>query len=149
LGNEHLARMVFEESHQLHTTASPTWAGMVLHLGSELRVSPHFSTRQQEQKWKAVWHQPPGRSDIVVNRVFFMNKVAEACSRCLEDWWCQWRTRVDNNCCQLQQYGRLFLHRGHLDTENSYLYRVSMPVQLHQTICMLRGFNMQLGVHCR
>jgi hypothetical protein len=76
-----------------------------------------------------VWRQPLGRSNIVVNRVFCLKKVAQACSWCLEDWWCQWRTGVDNNS-QLQQYGRLFLHRGHLDTENNYIYSVSMPVQL-------------------
>jgi hypothetical protein len=108
LGNEHLAGPVFEESHRLHTMASPTWVGMVLQLGSELRVSPNFSTRQQEQEWEAVWHQPPGRSDIEVNRVLCMKKVAQACSQCLEDWWCQWRTGVDSSG-QLQQYGRLFL----------------------------------------
>jgi hypothetical protein len=130
LGSEHLARLVFKESHQLHTIASPTWAGMVLQLGAELRVSPHCSPRQQEQEWQAVWHQPPGRSDTMVNRVFCMKRVAQACSPCLDDW-CQWRTGVDNSS-QLLQYGRLFQHREHLDTENYYLERVSMPVQLQQ-----------------
>jgi hypothetical protein len=65
-----------------------------------------------------VWHQPPGQPDIVVNIGFCMKKVAQACIRCLEDWWCQWRTGVDKNS-QLQQYGRLFLHREHMDTENN------------------------------
>jgi hypothetical protein len=56
--------------------ASPTWAGMVLQLASELRVSPHFSMRQQGQGWEGVWLQLPDRPDIVVNRVFCMKQVA-------------------------------------------------------------------------
>jgi hypothetical protein len=63
-----------------------------------------------------------------------MQEVSERCSRCLEDWWCQWRTAVGNSR-QLQQYGRLFLHRQHMDTENHYLYNLSMPVHLQQSLC--------------
>jgi hypothetical protein len=148
LGNKHLARLVFEESHQMHTVAQPTWAGLVLQLGSELGVSPRYRPHADVQAWAAVWQPPPGQPDGVVNRVFSLEEVAKGCDRCLEDWWCQWRTGVDNSGL-LQQYGRLFLHRQHMDTENNYLYDLSMPVHLQQSLCMLRCFNLRIGAHCR
>jgi hypothetical protein len=148
LGDRHLARLVLEESLQMHTNAQPTWAGLVLQLGSDLRVAPRYVPHEREHAWEATWHQPPDQPDIVVNREFCLREVARACSRCLEEWWCQWRSGVDNSS-QLQLYGRLFLHREHLDTDNNYLYSVSMPVHLQQSLCMLRCFNLQLGVHSR
>jgi hypothetical protein len=120
LGDRHLARLVLEESHQMHTIAKPTWAGLVLQLGSDLRVAPRCVPHEREHAWEATWHPPPDQPDIVVSREFCMREVARACSRCLEDWWCQWRSGVDNSS-QLQLYGRLFLHREHLDTDNNYL----------------------------
>jgi hypothetical protein len=58
LRNEHLARLVFEESNQLHTMASPTWAGSVLQLGSELRVPPHYSPRSNSRSGRQCGTNP-------------------------------------------------------------------------------------------
>jgi hypothetical protein len=51
LGSRHLGRSVLEESDQLHTLAQPTWAGLVLQLGSDLQVSPHFRPHVQQYAW--------------------------------------------------------------------------------------------------
>jgi hypothetical protein len=89
---------------------------------------------------------PAAVADTAVNRVFNMREVGHACCKCLEDWWCQWRGDPDSTG-QIQQYGRLFLHRQHLDMENNYLYRLRIPCHLQRQLCLLRCFNLQLGVH--